>query len=68
VLAPNQWGEHQGEMSHYGNSMIVNPWGEIIARAGSESDSILAVDVNLEDLERIRSQLPALKHRRIHSS
>jgi predicted amidohydrolase len=68
VLAPNQWGEHQGEMSNYGNSMIVNPWGEIIARAGSESDSILAVDVNLEDLERIRSHLPALKHRRIHSS
>ena len=48
--------------------MIVNPWGEIIVRAQSESDSILAVDINLEELERIRSQLPALEHRRIYGS
>ncbi len=68
VLAPNQWGNHPGEMSNYGNSMIVNPWGEIIVRAQSESDSILAVDINLEELERIRSQLPALEHRRIYGS
>ena len=45
--------------------MIVNPWGKIIARADSESDSVLTVDINLTDLENIRRELPALLHRRI---
>ena len=65
LFAPNQWGEQSDGTINYGHSMVVNPWGEIIARADGESDSVLVVDVNLTDLEKIRKQLPALLHRRI---
>ncbi len=66
VIAPNQWGDHPNGLSNYGNSMIVNPWGEIITRAQSRSDAILTMNIDMENLERIRSHLPALKHRQIH--
>ena len=68
VLAANQWGTPAVGISHYGNSMVVNPWGDVIARAQDESDSILVVDINLKELMTIRSQLPALKHRQIHEN
>ena len=68
VLAANQWGEHQRKMSNYGNSMIVNPWGEIIARVGNNEDAVLSVDVDLASLEKIRNNLPALDHRQIDRS
>lgn len=47
----------------YGHSVIVDPWGKIIACAGFE-EKILYGTINLEDIERIREQLPVLKHRR----
>ena len=65
LFAPNQWGEQSDGTINYGHSMVVNPWGEIIARSDGESDSVLAVDINLTDLENIRRELPALLHRRI---
>ena len=65
LFAPNQWGEQSDGTINYGHSMVVNPWGEIIARADGESDSVLTVNINLLDLDKIRSELPALMHRRI---
>ena len=47
----------------YGNSMIVNPWGDVLARAGVQEEIIYA-DLKLSDVEKIRSELPLLKNRR----
>ncbi|GAB4309626.1 MAG: carbon-nitrogen hydrolase family protein [Methanobacteriaceae archaeon] len=47
----------------YGNSMIVNPWGDVLAQAGAEEEIIYA-DLELSDVEKIRSELPLLKNRR----
>lgn len=47
----------------YGHSLIANPWGEIIAEAGT-GQCILYGTIDMDFLERIRNQLPVLKHQR----
>ena len=47
----------------YGNSIVVSPWGEIIARAGAE-ETILYVELDLDLVHRIRRELPLLSARR----
>lgn len=62
VLACNQCGEKEAFKS-YGNSMVISPWGEILARAGEEPCCLMA-EIDLGQVERVRGQLPALKNRR----
>lgn len=47
----------------YGNSIIVSPWGEVIDRLGGEED-ILIAELDLDYLEKVRKELPLLKHKR----
>ncbi|MCX7921567.1 MAG: carbon-nitrogen hydrolase family protein [Clostridia bacterium] len=47
----------------YGNSMIVDPWGTIVGRAG-ENEQIIYSQIDLALIEKIRIELPLLKHRR----
>lgn len=61
VMAPAQGGRHPtGRMTH-GNTMIIDPWGEIIARLDKEPGVIVA-DLDSERIARVRSNLPALGH------
>jgi omega-amidase len=46
-----------------GNSMVVNPWGEVIAGA-EESEQVLLADLDMESLRSIREEFPVLKDRR----
>ncbi|MDO8445062.1 MAG: carbon-nitrogen family hydrolase [Deltaproteobacteria bacterium] len=62
VIATNRCGR-QGMVRFCGNSMIVNPWGEIISEAGEEKAAITA-DVDLSQVARYREDMPALKNRR----
>lgn len=64
VLAANQWGEHAPGVASYGHSMIVDPWGNIVAEAPAEGDAVLAAELDAALLEEVRARLPALKHRR----
>jgi predicted amidohydrolase len=64
VLAPAQVGDHGGGRSSYGRSMIVDPWGLVLARAPDATGPLVA-DCRLEDQERIRAALPSLRHRRL---
>ncbi len=47
----------------YGNSMVVDPWGKILARAGEEEEIIYA-DIDLSRIKEVREELPVLKNRR----
>lgn len=48
----------------YGHSLIVDPWGDIISQA-DEKEAIIYGKINLEKIEKIRNELPLLKHRRV---
>ena len=62
VIAANRCGK-QGVVRFCGNSMIVNPWGEVISEAGEGEETITAeIDLNL--VTRYREEMPALKDRR----
>ena len=63
VLAAAQVGSHPPGLACYGNAMIVDPWGTVLARA-PESEGVFVADLDFEHQDRIRASLPALSHRR----
>jgi predicted amidohydrolase len=62
VLAPNQVGEAPPHYSSFGHSMIVDPWGVVLATAPDE-ECFVAAELDLAELERVRSSLPSLANR-----
>jgi len=65
VFAAAQTGEHASGRRTWGHSMIIDPWGEVLAQAGSEPGLIMA-DISLSKLEHQREHFPALQHRQIN--
>lgn len=63
VLAPAQTGTHDGGRGTYGHSVIISPWGEVLADAGEEPGVILA-DLDLSKVEEARRMVPSLRHDR----
>jgi deaminated glutathione amidase len=63
VVAANQIGEHEPGLRSGGRSMIVDPWGIVLARAADREGHIVA-DLDLDAQARIRRELPALANRR----
>ncbi len=63
VVAANQIGRHPGNLRSGGRSLIVDPWGVVLAQAPDAVCQIQAT-LDLGDLERIRLELPALANRR----
>jgi len=63
VIAPNQIGAHPPGHRSGGRSMIVDPWGLVLATAPDEEVAIVA-DLDFALLEDVRGRLPALNHRR----
>lgn len=61
VIAPNQGGLHENGRQTYGHSMIIDPWGKILAQSGKERDMISA-DIDLARLRQLRRQFPSNDH------
>ncbi|MBE9116784.1 carbon-nitrogen hydrolase family protein [Lusitaniella coriacea LEGE 07157] len=62
VIAPAQTGNHY-EMRHtHGHAMIIDPWGIVLADAGTESGVAIA-EINPARLKQVRQQMPSLQHR-----
>jgi predicted amidohydrolase len=62
VIAPDQTGKHPASMDAYGHSMIVDPWGKVVAKAETEPGLVLAA-IDLDYLKDVRRRLPSLSHR-----
>jgi len=67
VIAPAQFGPNIYGYSDYGNSMIVDPWGRVIARA-ADQEGVVVAPIDLEYQERVRRELPALRHARLQGN
>jgi predicted amidohydrolase len=63
VLAPNQVGQAPPHYDSYGHSMIVDPWGEVLAEA-TGGEVFVTADLDLSRQDRIRAELPSLASRR----
>ncbi|MEJ0062444.1 MAG: carbon-nitrogen hydrolase family protein [Alphaproteobacteria bacterium] len=63
ILAPGQCGTHEANRKTFGHSLIVDPWGAIIAEAG-DNPAIIYADLDLDEVARVRQMLPSLKHDR----
>jgi predicted amidohydrolase len=66
VLAPAQYGRHDegGARESYGHSLIVDPWGHVIARA-SDGTGLALAEVDLERVARVRRAMPVAEHRKL---
>jgi deaminated glutathione amidase len=62
VLAPNQVGEAPPHYSSFGRSLIVDPWGVVLATAPDE-ECFVSADLDLEAQDRVRESLPSLANR-----
>ena len=68
VVAAGQVGQHSAEKESFGASMIVDPWGEVLARAPDHSvepaaECFVAAELEFDRQERIRQELPSLANR-----
>jgi predicted amidohydrolase len=64
VIAPAQCGRHGPDRASHGRSLIIDPWGVVLAQLGDRPGVAIA-DCDLEEQDRMRARLPALKHRRL---
>ncbi|MBX3604396.1 MAG: carbon-nitrogen hydrolase family protein [Piscinibacter sp.] len=62
VIAPAQGGKHENGRRTWGHSMIVDPWGELLA-VRDEGEGVALADLAPARLAEVRAQLPALTHR-----
>jgi predicted amidohydrolase len=63
VIAADQSGRHEPNMTCYGRSMIIDPWGTVLATAPDGVNMAIA-DLDFAQLRRIRAELPSLANRR----
>jgi nitrilase len=63
VVASGQWGEHPGGRLTYGHSIVIGPWGDILAECASGA-GIATAEIDMIELKRLRRQFPVLNHRR----
>lgn len=64
VIAPAQVGQHDDGRITYGHSMIVSPWGEVLADLGGDRPGLITVDLDLEGVATARRQIPSLQNGR----
>jgi predicted amidohydrolase len=63
VVAAGQCGEHAGGRLTYGHSMIIGPWGEILAEREAGA-GVVCADLDMSALAELREKFPVLQHRR----
>jgi predicted amidohydrolase len=64
VVAAGQWGAHEPGRLTYGRSMIVDPWGTVVAQA-PDGVGVTVADLDLARVDQVRGELPSLANRRL---
>ena len=64
VLAPAQCGRHSEDRTSYGRSLIISPWGLVLAQAG-DAPAVLVADCPTSEIDRVRRAVPALTNRQL---
>jgi nitrilase len=64
VLAAAQGGTHENGRRTWGHSVLIDPWGEVVA-VQAEGEAVVLGDIDEQRLASVREQLPALAHRRL---
>ena len=67
VIAPAQTGEHEGGRKTYGHSLVVAPWGEVLADGGEEVGFVVA-DIDPSQVAEARRKVPSLGHDRPYAA
>ncbi len=62
VIAPGQYGEHSDGRTTYGHSLIIDPWGRILAEQ-ADGDGVIAANIDLKLARKLRREFPTLSHR-----
>ena len=65
VIAPAQGGWHASGRRTYGHSMIVDPWGQVLA-VRPEGEGVLLAEIDTERVQEVRASLPAIANRRLN--
>ena len=63
VIAPCQYGTLAGGSECYGHSLIVDPWGRVLADGG-ESENVITAEIDLAEVTQTRARIPSLTHDR----
>jgi len=63
IIAPAQTGTHAGGRQTFGHSLIIDPWGMVLADGG-EGEGIVAAEIDLAEVEKTRAKMPSLRHDR----
>jgi predicted amidohydrolase len=63
VISPCMWGSHSGERKTFGHSLIIDPWGTVLADAG-EGVGYVTAEIDLAEVAKARAAIPALWHDR----
>jgi predicted amidohydrolase len=64
VIAPDQFGKNAKSFATHGHSMIVDPWGKVLAELADGPGMIIA-EVDIDYLMKVRAELPVLNHRKL---
>jgi predicted amidohydrolase len=64
VVAAAQCGRHQDGRETYGHSLVVGPWGEVLLDMGGTDVGLGFAEIDLGQIDSVRSRLPAIRHRR----
>lgn len=64
VIAAAQAGQHQNGRATYGHSMIIDPWGRIVAELGGDGPGVAIADIDLAAVDEARGKVPALDNAR----
>ena len=64
VIASAQGGLHENGRRTWGHSMVIDPWGQIMALQ-AEGPGVVLADIDRAFLQSVRTQLPSLQHRRL---
>ena len=64
LIAPDQTGTSPHGFADWGDSMIVDPWGRVLARAG-DGEGVIVAEIDRAYTARVRRELPCLAHQRL---